>query len=285
MQAVRSIVTAFGLLATSSVMAQTPGVEAPKSVRTQAEELGKAASERFGEVLKEKAGEPGAKGRQVAQAPKGGEDPWTPALRWLTYSSREYQDLLRRLSEGGGAGPARPTPPADAPKAKPPASGPAVASRKAEPAPPDGGGWLTSSSERFQALMRRLSAGAAPPEQEASAASKSVERGPGKDARPAGPMPAPSSTPADKGKSFEEERKLAEARRAETSKREAEVKKTEDALKAEKEKKAAETRVAEAGKRAAEARKAEENKRLAEAKQADERVGRRKSVRRMPTGG
>ena len=134
---------AFGLLATSSVMAQTPGAEAPACAHPGrgTRQSGLRALRRGPE------GEAGGAGARQGPAgwpglAAGGEDPWTPALRWLTYSSREYQDLLRRLSEGGqrGAGAAAPRPMRPGPSHGP---GPAVASRKAEPAPPDGGGWLT----------------------------------------------------------------------------------------------------------------------------------------------
>src|SRR5262245_49540346 len=154
MQAARSTiaVVAFTAAATVMMLAKPPGVEAAQAadpVRERAEDLARAASQRFGEVLK---GEPQGKEPSRLPGPGSGEEHWGAAGKWLERSSHDYKSIVRRLSQAGGSTPvpAMPTQSAPAAKADPQATG----------ATPD---WLTWSSERFQEIMRKLAEGAAPP--------------------------------------------------------------------------------------------------------------------------
>src|SRR5262249_8587705 len=132
--------------ATLILFAKPPAVEAAQDadpVRERAEDLARAASRRFSEVLK---GE--SQGDQRRQ-PAGGEESW--GSKWLQRSTQEYKSVVRRLSQATPA----PTPATPTPSAPPEKSHPQAAD-----APVD---WLTWSSERFQDIMRKLAEGAAPP--------------------------------------------------------------------------------------------------------------------------
>ncbi|MDX2205810.1 MAG: hypothetical protein NW223_23870, partial [Hyphomicrobiaceae bacterium] len=130
-----TLVTALTALPVLVAAAQHPTPPAPADVdpvRQRAEALAQEASERFTEVLR--AG-------RVAQGPpaRQGEDPWTPAARWLQHAQEAYDKLVTGLRQGPDGLP--PPPPAAAPKAAPavtaqtappPAKSPAAV---AEPAP------------------------------------------------------------------------------------------------------------------------------------------------------
>jgi nucleoid-associated protein YgaU len=286
MQAARSTIAGVALTVAATLMAVSmlsdpEAALAADPVRDRAEDLARAASQRFSDVLKgEPAGEP--QGKPPGPPRSGdGDDPWGAAHRWLERSSHDYKAIVRRLSQAGGSAPA--TPPQSAPAAQP--------EPQATTAPAD---WFAWSSERFQDIMRKLAEGAAPPHE----GSKTAKKAPAEDvptqpkalpepalgvaAKP-GPATAPAApaaglSPSQPSGTGAEERKIAQMRRAEAAKREAEVKKTEEALKAEQQKKlagdtaAAEPatsdqarRVAE-GKKAEDARKAEAARKAAEAK-------------------
>jgi hypothetical protein len=184
MQAARVTVALLAMLAASGAvaLAQSEGGKAADPARQRAEDLARAASQRFGEVIKEERVAQ-AQGKPPAAPSPGsaaGDDPWTATLRWLEYSDREYRSIMRKLTQGGGVAPA-PAPPAPAPAAKPTPPPAAVASK---PAPSEQSeDWLTRSSQRFQSIMRKLTEGAAPP--------------------PKGePVAEPKSTPAKEGYSM-----------------------------------------------------------------------------------
>ena len=147
MQAARSIAAVAFTAAALMMFAKPPGVEAAQAadpVRERAEDLARAASQRFSDVLKN---EP----QDERRRPSGGQESW--GSQWLQRSTQEYKSVVRRLSQATGSAPAPTTPtqkgPAD--KVHPQAAG----------APLD---WLTWSSERFQEIMRKLAEGAAPPQ-------------------------------------------------------------------------------------------------------------------------
>src|SRR5215468_1982333 len=150
MQAARSTIAAVALTAAATLimLAKTPGVEAAQAAdpaRERAEDLARAASQRFGEVLK---------GRPKDERPRPagpGEETWGPG-KWLERSTQDYNSVVRRLSQAGGSTPAPTTPTPSAPPAK---AGPRAAGASQD--------WLTWSSERFQEIMRKLAEGAAPP--------------------------------------------------------------------------------------------------------------------------
>jgi colicin import membrane protein len=287
MQAARLIAAPIAVLATFGAFALVQAADGEgERTRLRAEELAEAASQRFTEVLQEKRLAQAQSTKPAARPPAkegDGEYPWTAGLRWFENSSREFQGLMRRLSQAGGAVDAAKQRQLSTPAAKPtppPVTAPAEPSSpvasKPETKEPDGVDWLTRSSQRFRALMRRLAEGAAPP----TAAPPAAKDEPREVVDAPAPKPAISSAPSSEQPSAappkvdakpEEERRLAEARQAEAAKREAEVKKTEEVLKAEQAKKAAEAkeakRVAEA-KQGAEALKAEQAKKAAEAKEA-----------------
>jgi nucleoid-associated protein YgaU len=275
MQATRSTLAAVALAAAATlVAARSLGVEAAQGadpLRERAEELARAASQQFGEVLKEEAQDK----RSYGPAGAAGRDKsWGAAGQWLERSSEGYKSIVRRLSQA-----AQPAPAPATPRESPPATN---AGPQAIATP---SGWLSWSSERFRQIMRKLAQGAAPPEARQSKAANSgappeatapPENLPGvaakvsPAARPGPPAAAqPPSRQADFGG---EERKLAQTRRAEAAKREAEVAKTEAVLRADQQKKAAEAkargdaRKPEAlGKAAEAANKAEEERRAANA--------------------
>ena len=263
--------TAGGALAVAAESSSADRAQETEALRRRAEDLARAASGKFGEVLKEERLAQAQGKKPAAPAPADGSyDPWSATRTWLERSNREYRSLVQRLVQGGeGASPSNVPPSTPAAKSEP-RSAP-VASKPA-PAEEDASAsdWVTLSSERFQEIMRKLAERAAPPKAEAGVGVKQskpagesvadpAKKQPEKSAEVAAPKPAPSAAPAGKADvlKMEEERKLAETRRAEASKREAEVKKTEEALRAEQTKKQAETKVAE---------KAEEAKRAAESK-------------------
>ncbi|MBO0742801.1 MAG: hypothetical protein J2P51_15420, partial [Hyphomicrobiaceae bacterium] len=136
MQAARSIAAvALTAAATLMMFAKPPGVEVAQAadpVRERAEDLARAASQRFGEVLK---GEP-----QTRRRPLGGDESW--GNKWLERSTQDYKSVVRRLSQATGSTPAPTTSTQSAPpgKEQPQSAG----------APSD---WLTWSSERFQEIM------------------------------------------------------------------------------------------------------------------------------------
>src|SRR5581483_4864420 len=239
-------------------------------LRARAEDLAQAASRKFGEVLKEdRLAE--AQVKQPATGPADGGGPWSVARRWLDYSNREYRSLMEKLGQGGSR----------TPGAKPQPGRVATA-----PAPSGDAGvrdWVTQSGERFQEIMRKLAERAAPPKTEVSREAKpstpasqgttgAADRPPEKAPEPTSPKVAQAPAPAVPVPRTEEERKLAETRRAEAAKRETEVKKTEEALKAEqaKKQKHAEAKAAEEARKAEAAKKAEEARKAAEARKAHE---------------
>ncbi|HET6928156.1 MAG TPA: hypothetical protein VFI48_14995, partial [Hyphomicrobiaceae bacterium] len=115
MQAARSIVAvALTAAATLMMFANPPGVEAAQAadpVRERAEDLARAASQRFGEVLK---GEPQGDQRR---RPAGGQESW--GSQWLQRSTQDYKSVVRRLSQATGSAPAPTTPAPSAPPEKP----------------------------------------------------------------------------------------------------------------------------------------------------------------------
>jgi colicin import membrane protein len=270
MQAARAFAAVvFTAAATLMMFASPQSVEAAQAgeaVRERAEDLARAASQRFSEVLK---GEPQG---QERGRPPGGSEFW--GNQWFQRSTQDYNSVVRRLSQATGSVPAPSPPTQNAPpvKADPQATG-----------APD---WLTWSSERFQEIMRKLAEGAAPPHaqppeaankaspEEAAAQSKAqqaldgaVKPGPAAPVGlPATAKPPPQSPPGG------EERKITETRRAEAAKREAEVKRTEEVLKADQQKKEANA-AAEAAKKSAAARRAAEVK-------GDEEVRKAEAVRK-----
>src|SRR5262249_36773016 len=155
MQAARSRLAAVALAAAATLMvvAMSLGVEAAQGadpVRERAEELARAASQRFGEVLKGEAQSKRSYGPPGAAA---GDKSWGAARMWLERSSQDYKSIVRRLSQAAQPAPA---------PAAPPESMPATnAGSQAIAAPFD---WLGWSSERFQQVMRKLAEGAAPPQ-------------------------------------------------------------------------------------------------------------------------
>jgi hypothetical protein len=275
MQATRSTLAAVALAAAATlVAARSLGVGAAQGadpIRERAEELARAASQQFGEVLKEEAQD----GRSYGPAGAAGRDKsWGAAGQWLERSSEGYNSIVRRLSQA-----AQPAPAPATPRESPPAT---TAGPQAIATP---SGWLSWSSERFRQIMRKLAQGAAPPE---ARQSKATNRGapPEATAQPEGlpgvaakvspaarPGPPAAAQPPSRQADFGgEDRKLAQTRRAEAAKREAEVAKTEDVLRADQQKKAAEAkargdaRKPEAlGKTAEAANKAEDERRAANA--------------------
>ena len=238
------------------------------AVRARAEELAKAASERFGEVLEGKRqaeAQPG-KGPPSGRLVDAGGDPWTAARRWLDYSEREYRSLMRRLGHGGDgtAGGGQPRVPA-ANASQQPAP---VARKPAPPSDTEAADWVTQSSKRFQEIMRKLVERAAPPGSDVPSEGREARAPAAKE--PTAPNQPPASAPSAMTPPQQrntEERRLAENRRAV---REAEVRKTEEVLRAEQAKKLTEAKAAEDARKAEEARKASEAEKAAEAQKAEQ---------------
>ena len=84
--------------------------EAADGTRERAEDLARAASQRFSEVMKDGGKRPAAS--PVGQS--GGDDPWAAALKWLERSNHDYKSIVRRLSQRGAPANAQTTPPPNA---------------------------------------------------------------------------------------------------------------------------------------------------------------------------
>jgi len=262
-----AVIAAFG--ANALARAENPSVD---PVRQRAEELAEAASRRFTELTEQKHLAQAQTSPPAATRTPQADDPWTVLLEWLDRSNRDYQSIMRRLSAGSSTIAQAPMSP-PAPKEAPPPA-PAPTSKPETEAQSEGGDWLTRSSKQFQSIMRRLSEAAVPPrkwdpvaeaEKKSAAPAPPAVEEPERTAQvepPKASPPQPGASPeaakqAD-AKKAEEERVLAQTRRAEAAKREAEVKKTEEALKAEQARKMAETKKAEDTAKAEEAKKAAE---------------------------
>jgi len=280
MQAARVLVASLAVLAAGGVLGSA-AAQTADPVRQRAEQLAEDASRRFSEVLKgDRVAQ--AQGKQPAAPPRAGsDDPWTAVLQWMEHSNREYQRLIRRLSQGGAGTVA----PASPPAVKPGVAPAVVASKPQAKAPPpqETADWLTRSGERFQSIMSKLAEKAAPPPKQMPApdAGKVAGEAGKTDTSKAPPAPKspPSVAPDVEPSKATEERRLAEA-----AKREAEVRKTEEALQAAQAKKTAEPKAAEEArtaaetKRSAEAKAVEDARRAAEAKQAE--VAKKEEVRK-----
>ena len=100
--AVLAAVAAGGGLALAQPEGADGRAKSADPARLRAEDLAESASQRFNEVMK---------AERVAQAQPAapssgqstGDDPWTPAKRWLEHSNREFQSIMRRLAQSGGA--------------------------------------------------------------------------------------------------------------------------------------------------------------------------------------
>jgi nucleoid-associated protein YgaU len=274
-----AVIAAFG--ANALARAENPSVD---PVRQRAEELAEAASRRFTELTEQKHLAQAQTSPPAATRTPQADDPWTVLLEWLDRSNRDYQSIMRRLSAGSSTIAQAPMSP-PAPKEAPPPA-PAPTSKPETEAQSEGGDWLTRSSKQFQSIMRRLSEAAVPPrkwdpvaeaeKKSAAPAAPAVEE-PERTAQvepPKASPPQPGASPeaakqAD-AKKAEEERVLAQTRRAEAAKREAEVKKTEEALKAEQARKMAEAKKAEDTAKAEQARKMAETKKAEDTAKAEQ---------------
>ncbi len=183
------------LLATLVAVAagQPAGAEEDRT-RRRAEELAETASQRFSEIMGEKRLAQAQRTEpRAGQAKKqsGGDDPWSVGLEWFDHSSREFQGLMRRLSQGDGTGPGAPArAPSSTPPAKP-APPPAATAKRPEAPAPDGVDWLTRSSQQFQTLMRGLAEGAPPPPTGPATKEPPPKAAEAPAAKPAAPPPAP----------------------------------------------------------------------------------------------
>jgi colicin import membrane protein len=160
-----------------------------RSVRQQAEALAEAASRHFTEILNGDQVAQGSSAPSPAQTPAAGAqippqqmqrlrpdrpaepDRWAPALRWIAHSSQVYRAVMQQLSTGGApaAVVVAQTPAVAAPSHRAPATDQAAAPGVEAPVEEtrdrvEHRHWLVVSSQRFQALMRKLSRRTAPPE-------------------------------------------------------------------------------------------------------------------------
>ena len=98
---------ALGIVGGAMALAHAQDAEragAADAIRLRAEELAQAASRRFDEVMGEKQTRLAqAQGQPPAGKASSTDDPLAPFVRWLERSNREYQTLMRRLSQGSAA--------------------------------------------------------------------------------------------------------------------------------------------------------------------------------------
>ena len=87
------------------------------AARQRAEDLAQAASERFDDFLRPQRIAQAQTGKARRPKDTANDDPWSFATRWIEHSNREYQQLMRRLSQAGE--PAKPAQqPATAPRSR-----------------------------------------------------------------------------------------------------------------------------------------------------------------------
>jgi nucleoid-associated protein YgaU len=279
MKAARIGVAAAAVLAACGFALAQADARAADDLRQRAEDLARAASERFDAYLRPQHIAQVQDQKAVSTRRDGSKDigesndAWSLANDWIERSGREYQGLMQRLAQAsdskGQAAPAK----KDAAEVKS-QTAPAAKARE------DASDWLTYSSERFQWLMHRLAERAAPPDAVAEAERRRIlqmQSATKKDTDETGKpklLPGPTDktatsegTKATETAKTDEERRLAETRRAEAAKRAEEVRKTEEALKIEQSRKIADAKkIDEAAQKADEAKKASK---LVEAKGTD----------------